>query len=496
MASTKQARTQSREYQFNILIQNGFKRETYKGLEIFTKDEADPIRPRYLLKVFIGTAAHAYKYLNYRTEKDRDIAIFNLMQSYDRRQTFKAEQKEKNKGKSSSHAAAASSVKSELMTAYPGIKFSVKSDSFSGGNSISIHWEDGPTTKEVEAISQKYQYGHFNGMDDIYEYSNEREDIPQVKYVSESRHMSERIKALLPQIPNSDNYRDSQDQILYRIFAATSLPPTYQNERIERTDTTAGHIDELYKIVFETEHQPTTTPDPTPAPETGSVFIVDYSEKAIAVTGDAATLKAIQSKMYAIGGKWNRFLSCGPGYIFSKKRLDEVTRALQTPIPTPQPEIKPVLALPEPQPEPAKVIPTPQNNYQIESFKIIWHEGRHIEGAIFENTTFYNWEDIQNAFLKLWEVNERHSEGGYTKVKCEIKFLGKDEIITRIDITNRIKNGNFNPSDEHIVSYLQSQEEPEEEEQPVTYNSLKAITQAATTAKIVSLSNLFNLIHP
>ena len=44
--------------------------------------------------------------------------------------------------------------------------------------------------------------------------------------------------------------------------------------------------------------------------------IIDYSEKAIAVTGDT---KPIADKLKAIGGRFNPRLSCGPGWIFSKK---------------------------------------------------------------------------------------------------------------------------------------------------------------------------------
>ena len=97
----------------------------------------------------------------------------------DRREAWKAEQKEKNKGKKSSHAAAAAAIKAELAKAFPHVKFSVRSDSFSMGNSVDISWQNGPTVAQVEAISGKYQYGHFNGMEDIYETTNYRDDIPQ-----------------------------------------------------------------------------------------------------------------------------------------------------------------------------------------------------------------------------------------------------------------------------------------------------------------------------
>lgn len=49
--------------------------------------------------------------------------------------------------------------------------------------------------------------------------------------------------------------------------------------------------------------------------------IVDYSEKAFAVIGDT---KSIKDKLKSFGGRFNAKLSCGPGWIFSKTKLEEV----------------------------------------------------------------------------------------------------------------------------------------------------------------------------
>lgn len=92
------------------------------------------------------------------------------------------------------HSAAAKMVKKELKQSFPGIKFSVTSDSYSGGNSLRASWVNGPTCEAVHKIIDKYQYGHFDGMWDIYENSNNRDDIPQVKYVFADREVDEEIK--------------------------------------------------------------------------------------------------------------------------------------------------------------------------------------------------------------------------------------------------------------------------------------------------------------
>jgi len=94
----------------------------------------------------------------------------------------------------SAHAMAASEIRRELKKAYPTIKFSVTSECFSMGNSVRIHWTDGPTADQIDSIVKKYQYGNFDGMQDLYEYNNCIDGIPQVKYVQTSRTISDTIK--------------------------------------------------------------------------------------------------------------------------------------------------------------------------------------------------------------------------------------------------------------------------------------------------------------
>jgi hypothetical protein len=87
-------------------------------------------------------------------------------------------------------AICASEIKKELKVAFKNVKFSVRSDNFAGGNSVDITWTDGPTTEKVKNIVGKRQYGHFDGMIDLYELSNVRKDITQAKYVMPKREIS------------------------------------------------------------------------------------------------------------------------------------------------------------------------------------------------------------------------------------------------------------------------------------------------------------------
>ena len=81
------------------------------------------------------------------------------------------------------HAAAAKIIRKELKK--HGIQGSVRSSSYSNGSSIQVTLNDPlpATLKAVRGFASDFQYGSFNGMEDIYEFTNNRRDIPQVKYV-------------------------------------------------------------------------------------------------------------------------------------------------------------------------------------------------------------------------------------------------------------------------------------------------------------------------
>lgn len=102
-------------------------------------------------------------------------------------------------GTLSDHARAAKNLRIELSKTFPGIKFSVKSSSFAGGNDVTISWTLGPTRKEVKTIADKYQDGHFDGMIDLYEYDHSAFGsavdtvLGRAKYVSESRSFPEEL---------------------------------------------------------------------------------------------------------------------------------------------------------------------------------------------------------------------------------------------------------------------------------------------------------------
>lgn len=86
-------------------------------------------------------------------------------------------------------ASTAKTIRQELKSAFPGVKFKVRSESYSGGSSVTIEYTYGPPTNAVRAIVEKYQDGHFDGMTDYYEL--DRNNIGGTKYVFVNRRFDD-----------------------------------------------------------------------------------------------------------------------------------------------------------------------------------------------------------------------------------------------------------------------------------------------------------------
>ncbi len=89
-------------------------------------------------------------------------------------------------------AQAAALIRKELKK--HGIKASVTSASGSMTSSVRVQLADlvAPwTLKAIESFCNKFQMGHFDGMVDMYEYSNTNDDLPQAKFVFVSNGRSD-----------------------------------------------------------------------------------------------------------------------------------------------------------------------------------------------------------------------------------------------------------------------------------------------------------------
>ena len=58
-------------------------------------------------------------------------------------------------------------IRKDLKAKFPNQKFTVNSKSYAGGASITVRWFNGPTTKDVEAITNRYESKSFDGSIDM-----------------------------------------------------------------------------------------------------------------------------------------------------------------------------------------------------------------------------------------------------------------------------------------------------------------------------------------
>lgn len=322
--NTKASRDAARQAQFESLIKQGATREDYKNAVLFHWSDDR----QFYLKYFIGTAAHATDYRAYSTQERLNQKIADVKAAIDRRETYKKEAKEKNKGHLSSHAAAAAAIRAELKEAFPDIKFSVTSESFSMGNSVRVKWTDGPTSEQVESISGKYQFGSFNGMEDIYEYTNCREDIPQAKYVHETREISEANREALRALVLAYYPKDFQTHDINRkeheLLSRTPLPVGAKITGIEYNET--AHQELLVLDLSNVKEAAKTRTQPAHQVAAGAIEIIEHPTRAnkILVMGET---RPIKEELKRLGGWWNRFEK---GWEFRAEKLDVVAEYLQT----------------------------------------------------------------------------------------------------------------------------------------------------------------------
>lgn len=112
-------------------------------------------------------------------------------------------------------------AKQELKQKFPGVKFSVKSSSYAGGNSVDVRYEystkGNASLKEVNEVLQKYRAGSFDGMTDCYNYNHGIKG-PTAMYVfaqldypySVIRAVNDRIGDMRP-LPSPQEFNSAYD---------------------------------------------------------------------------------------------------------------------------------------------------------------------------------------------------------------------------------------------------------------------------------------------
>jgi hypothetical protein len=109
-------------------------------------------------------------------------------------------------------------VRSALKAAFPGITFSVRSETYSMGASITVSWTDGPTERQVNDVTDRYRRSDFDGSDDSTKNRPDTLIAFDADFISGSRTLSPTFVQLLTddldQAPEGE-YGD--DEMAYRV---------------------------------------------------------------------------------------------------------------------------------------------------------------------------------------------------------------------------------------------------------------------------------------
>lgn len=240
-------------------------------------------------------------------------------------------------GNLSGHARAAKNIKAELTRAFPGVKFSVRSDSFSGGNSVDVSWPLGPSGKAVDAILNKYEYGSFDGMTDSYDYDHSAYGdavsivLGRAKYVHGQRETHsiheavERALCELQHVEYAGSYTDimksggwgnetAQSQA-NQLISVTEFPVNFDGQfTIEHDDR--DDRPHWCKIVFpapETDMSGTdytTLGDVLNPTDTGDVQVTENDEKnGVEIRFACKPSDDVRDSLKFHGFRWSRFQS-------------------------------------------------------------------------------------------------------------------------------------------------------------------------------------------
>lgn len=106
-------------------------------------------------------------------------------------------------------AEAAKLIRAQLKLHWPKVKFSVRSKTYSGGSSIRVSWQDGPTVKQVDHIVQPFAGGGFDGSIDM-AYSFDHWLMPDGTARIASSPGTERSMGYAPVISNPKPHDDAE----------------------------------------------------------------------------------------------------------------------------------------------------------------------------------------------------------------------------------------------------------------------------------------------
>lgn len=230
-----------------------------------------------------------------KEKEDKEIAEQNAREFEDCKKRYPYLEKLENT-KKSYWAIGAKNLRTELAREFPGVKFAVRSESYTGGDSINIDWTDGPTSEAVKAISDKYQKCDFDAMQDLqtYRHSDFTAIYGGAHYVFENRSIS---SEKVIEAAEKYGYTITTDQWGRIISGLEDCPDKWEMERAIRRE---AHSRSYYTKPEAKE------PGPVQKPE-GVTIRKNEERDGIEVLFPTKPEQGIIDKLKGLGFRWSKF---------------------------------------------------------------------------------------------------------------------------------------------------------------------------------------------
>lgn len=228
---------------------------------------------------------------------------------------------------------AADNLRKLLKVRFPGVKFSVKQFD-RGSDYYEVRWTDGPKWEAVNEVCNIFD-------DSVRDrYNPDLWDNVATGFTSLFGSLSTHCQREISEEKRMEGaellqryYNITEDESKDAITLLNSAKGETVPEEVE--DAIREQSGKWYKMSLQEwayivaagldytpERKEPAQPEPIKAE---GVEIIDYSEKALAVVGDT---RKFADTFKALGGRFNPRLSCGAGWIFSKRKEDELRAAL------------------------------------------------------------------------------------------------------------------------------------------------------------------------
>lgn len=234
-------------------------------------------------------------------------------------------------------------AKKLLQQTFPGVKFSVTLDRYSGGSTLQVRWDLGPSPAEVERIVEPFEAGRWNILEESYEYSYSPERqawaavMGTARFVSVSRswlgnfeprqtrklerEIAEHLPGLVPHWFKDQTERHAEyeaERLAETIVHRASFPAWFNGStpwRLEQRTDNDGRLvsgvsfDETWEIVIDATFAPVpAAPTAVRVAEGSSVTVTENAAKngveiRFGSKPDSATLEALKQA----GFRWSRF---------------------------------------------------------------------------------------------------------------------------------------------------------------------------------------------